>query len=124
VYAAYEYGGLTYFDPDWDTKALAAARAYVDGMVKRVRESGVSADGQAQIGPIVAQTITEVADGSGADLIVMSTQALTGPARAFLGSVADAVVRTAHCPVLLVHRTVLAQGGAQAELGAPALATS
>jgi hypothetical protein len=34
----------------------------------------------------------------------MSTQALTGPARALLGSVADAVVRAAHCPVLLLHR--------------------
>jgi hypothetical protein len=38
------------------------------------------------------------------DLIVMSTRALTGPARALLGSVADAVVRTSHCPVLLLHR--------------------
>jgi hypothetical protein len=34
----------------------------------------------------------------------LSTQALTGPATALLGSVADAVVRRAHCPVLLVHR--------------------
>jgi nucleotide-binding universal stress UspA family protein len=34
----------------------------------------------------------------------MSTHALTGPARTILGSVADAVVRTSPCPVLLVKR--------------------
>ncbi|MBV9135079.1 MAG: universal stress protein [Chloroflexi bacterium] len=34
----------------------------------------------------------------------MSTHALTGPARAVLGSTADAVVRSAPCPVLLVRR--------------------
>lgn len=44
------------------------------------------------------------ADTSNADLIVMSTRALTGPARALLGSTADAIVRAAHCPVLLIHR--------------------
>jgi nucleotide-binding universal stress UspA family protein len=37
----------------------------------------------------------------GADLIVMSTHALTGPARALSGSVADVVVRNAHRSVLL-----------------------
>jgi nucleotide-binding universal stress UspA family protein len=36
----------------------------------------------------------------------MSMHAVTGPARALLGSVADAVVRTSHCPVLLVKRRV------------------
>jgi hypothetical protein len=34
----------------------------------------------------------------------MSTEALTGAARAILGSVADAVVRAARCPVLLLRR--------------------
>jgi len=32
------------------------------------------------------------------------TQALTGAARALFGSVADAVMRQAHCPVLIAHR--------------------
>jgi hypothetical protein len=34
----------------------------------------------------------------------MSTHALTGPARTLLGSVADAVVRTADRPVLLIRQ--------------------
>jgi nucleotide-binding universal stress UspA family protein len=54
--------------------------------------------------PDVADAIVTFAENASADVIVMSTRALTGPARALLGSVADAVVRTAHCPVLLLHR--------------------
>lgn len=37
------------------------------------------------------------------DLIIMSTHGRSGLGRALLGSVADAVVRHASCPVLLVH---------------------
>lgn len=50
-----------------------------------------------------ARGIVETASEYKADLIVMSTHALMGVARAVLGSVADEVVRTADCPVLLVH---------------------
>jgi nucleotide-binding universal stress UspA family protein len=104
LYAGDVYGGMTYFDPAWDEETLASARTYVDAMVKRLREAGIAADGEARQASNVAETIVTVAEEGAADLIVMSTQALTGPARALLGSVADAVVRSAHCPVLLVHR--------------------
>jgi nucleotide-binding universal stress UspA family protein len=53
----------------------------------------------------VAEAIVNAAESAGADVIVTSTRALTGPARALLGSTADAVVRTSHCPVLLIHHT-------------------
>jgi nucleotide-binding universal stress UspA family protein len=52
------------------------------------------------IGPI-ARSIVEFAQSRDADLIVMSTHALTGPARTVLGSVADEEVRAADRPVLL-----------------------
>ena len=104
VYAAYEYGGISYIDPAWDQGTLASARTYVDGIVTRLRGAGMLVDGEARLEPDVADTIVTVAEAAGADLIVMSTQALTGPARALLGSVADAVVRSSHCPVLLLHR--------------------
>jgi nucleotide-binding universal stress UspA family protein len=39
------------------------------------------------------------------DVIVMSTEAHTGIARALLGSVTDGVVRSAPCPVLVLRRT-------------------
>ena len=51
----------------------------------------------------VPSTITETADALGTDLIVMRTRGYTGAARAVLGSVADAVVRSAAVPVMLLR---------------------
>jgi nucleotide-binding universal stress UspA family protein len=96
--------GMSYYDPAWDEETLASARAYVDAVVARVRAANIDVDGEARQEPLVAGAIVAAADTATSDLIVMSTRALTGPARAILGSTADAVVRTAHCPVLLIHR--------------------
>ena len=101
---AYEYGGLSYYDSNWDDEALAGATAYVKALVDRLRERGFTATGEALLAPDVASAVVGKADRDSVDLVVMSTHALTGPARALMGSVADAVVRLAHCPVLLVHR--------------------
>jgi nucleotide-binding universal stress UspA family protein len=103
-YAAYEYGGISEIDPARDKEALSSAGTYVASMVARLRAAGVTVDGDARMEPDVAGTIVAVAEEKSADLIVMSTEALTGAARALLGSTADAVVRCSHCPVLLLHR--------------------
>lgn len=50
------------------------------------------------------RSIIAAADELGADLIVMGTHGRRGLPRALLGSVAEKVVRTAHCPVLTVHK--------------------
>jgi nucleotide-binding universal stress UspA family protein len=107
---AYEYSGMGYYDPDWDAESLASAQTYVAGLVARLREDGLTARGQAFSAPNDAAGIVNAADQSAADMIVMSTRALTGPARTLLGSVANLVVRTAHCPVLLVHRGETSEG--------------
>lgn len=102
--------GSIYFDPAWDDEALESAKRYVTGMADRLRHAGVQAEGMAIVGEprqpstSVAEAIMRSADEVGADLIVMSTHALTGPARALLGSVADAVVRGARHPLLLPRR--------------------
>jgi len=99
-----------YFDPDWDKDALAAAHLYVSGLAARLQKAGIRAEGRAVTGPAlqastsVAEAIMKTADHIDADLIVMSTHALTGPARAVLGSVADTVVRSSHRAVLLPRR--------------------
>ncbi len=49
------------------------------------------------------QTITETATEAAADLIVMGSHGRHGISRALLGSVAEKVVRMAHCPVLTLH---------------------
>ena len=98
--AGFSFG--QHIDPAWDTAALAGARRYVGDLVDQVRERDVSADGLAMLGD-VPRTIARTARDLSADLIVMSTRAHTGPARAVLGSVADAVVRLAEAPVLLLR---------------------
>ena len=104
VYATDAYGGMSYYDPVWDEESLASAHSYVDAVVSRVRAANVDVEGETRQEPLVAGAIVVAADTANSDLIVMSTRALTGPARAILGSTADAVVRMAHCPVLLIHR--------------------
>jgi nucleotide-binding universal stress UspA family protein len=110
LFAGDAYGGMSYYDPAWDEEALASARTYVAGVVKRLRGANIAAEGEARQDALVADSIVRAADTATADLIVMSTRALTGPARALLGSTADAVVRAAHCPVLLVQRTAETAG--------------
>jgi nucleotide-binding universal stress UspA family protein len=97
-------GGPMYYDPAWDDEALSAARTYVEGMLTRLRNAGAVANGDARMAPNVAAAIVEASEEHKSDLIIMSTHALTGLPRAVLGSVADAVMRTAPCPVLLLRR--------------------
>jgi nucleotide-binding universal stress UspA family protein len=52
-----------------------------------------------------AEAIVASARRNRADLIAMTTHGRSGLGRALLGSVADEVVRTAQCPVLLVLLT-------------------
>ena len=53
-----------------------------------------------------APTILEVAQSTGADLIVMGTAGRTGLAHLVMGSVAERVVRAAPCPVLTIRAHV------------------
>lgn len=50
------------------------------------------------------QAIAELADELEADLIVVPSHGRTGLARLALGSVAEKIVRLAHCPVLILRR--------------------
>jgi nucleotide-binding universal stress UspA family protein len=101
-----------YFDPAWDEEALEGARRYVAGVANRLRTNGLQAEALAVMGGVmtpsnsVLEAILTQATAVNADLIVMSTHAHTGAARALLGSVADALVRNAQRPVMLVRRGV------------------
>jgi universal stress protein A len=55
------------------------------------------------LGQPVAAAITGFARATGVDLIVIGSHGRTGLARLVVGSVAEAVVRTAPCPVLVVR---------------------
>lgn len=56
-------------------------------------------------GQVAVNRATEL----GAELIVIGSHGRTGISRLFLGSVAERVVRLAHCPVLVEKISVLAQ---------------
>lgn len=88
---------------EFEEAARQRAEDYVNGMAGRLCAREFRAAGLARVGE-PARVIADTAREWEADLIVMSTHALTGPARAILGSVADAVVHLADRPILLVHR--------------------
>jgi nucleotide-binding universal stress UspA family protein len=97
-----DWAGAAYYDPTWDENTVIAAGAYVSTIAERLRANGHSVESEARVAASAPEGIVAAAAARQSDLIVMSTHALTGPKRTILGSVADAVVRSAPCPVLLV----------------------
>lgn len=93
-----------YVDPKLDDEALQAAEGYVQAVAARIQAAGISCEGRAILAPHVAEQLVAEAERTNADLVIMSTHAHRGIARALLGSVADAVARSAQRPVLLVHQ--------------------
>ena len=80
------------------------AREILEQQAKRIEESGVTVkethlrEGRAD------KEIVELAEEIGAGLIVMGSRGYGRLTRALLGSVSDAVVRHAHCPVTIVRK--------------------
>lgn len=79
----------------------AEARDYLETQRERVEDAGVTVKVAVDVG-FPVEAITTTADRTGADLIVLTTHGRTGPARTVLGSVADGLVRHAHCPCLVI----------------------
>ncbi|MBW1830484.1 MAG: universal stress protein [Myxococcales bacterium] len=53
--------------------------------------------------PSPGRALVEMAEDEGADLLILGSHGRSGLSRAFLGSVAERVVRHAPCPVLVVR---------------------
>jgi nucleotide-binding universal stress UspA family protein len=81
--------------PEQHTAELQHARAFLAG-------KGLEAEYQAAVGE-PADTIVDVAESSGADLIVVGTREPSVLERLLGQSVSQAVSRQAHCDVLIVH---------------------
>ena len=79
------------------------AKEVLEQQAKRIEQLGVTVkethlrEGRAE------EEIVEVAEEIGAGLIVMGSRGYGRLRRALLGSVSDAVVRHAHCPVTIVR---------------------
>lgn len=91
----------------WPTDMIeAAARDALARTHARLQDMHPNTDAVLATGP-VADRILETAQERGGDLIVIGTHGRRGLVRAFLGSVAERVVRLSPVPVL----TVRAEGG-------------
>ena len=66
-------------------------------------EDGVAVRAEPLEGSSVEDALIEHVRGTGADLIAMTTHGRGGLGRLIFGSVADAVLRRAPCPILLVR---------------------
>lgn len=96
-------GGAPVGDAALDAQLERDGRAYVERLVRRTAKlTPVPVEGVFRVGKVVP-TLSAVAAERGADLIVMSTHGRGGFQRLWLGSVADALVRHATVPVLLVR---------------------
>ena len=82
-----------------DATRIATA---VEAMQKRFANLHEGTEFLARIGD-PGMEIAACAEEIGADLIVMPSQGRTGVTRLLLGSVAERVVRLAHCPVMVLR---------------------
>jgi nucleotide-binding universal stress UspA family protein len=88
---------------DWARQMAVMAKEQLDKIVERIRRAGVK-DAQ----PVLRQgtpwrEIAAFAEGNQVDLVVVGSHGRHGVPHALLGSVAEKVVRTAPCPVLVVR---------------------
>src|SRR5581483_6097056 len=82
--------------------AEAAARAYLDVVAAGLTAAGVRAAGLIRTGP-TASSVVDEARAQQVDLIILGANVRPMLRSVVIGSVADEVVRTAPCPVLLVR---------------------
>ena len=102
-YAYVDPSGYPFFDAELEQELEQQARMRLDTEVKKIRSAGGAvAEAHLRRGAAAAE-IVDLAEEIGAGLIVMGSRGLGGIRRALMGSVSDAVVRHAHCPVLVVR---------------------
>ena len=83
-----------------DDPSVAERRA---ALARAADESGAQVTTRVVLGVDIALALVNDAEEVDADLIVVATRALSAVQRWFLGSVAEALIRSAHCPVVTVR---------------------
>ncbi len=86
----------------WMERYLTPLEQELERRARAVESLGLRARGKIVVG-VPAEVIVTEAQGEQADLIVMGTHGRTGLSHVLLGSVAEAVIRKAVCPVLTVQ---------------------
>src|SRR5687768_12136866 len=96
--------GTTYFTVYDVSARLNEAREYLAPVAADLRRQGVRVTIDTRRGEAVAE-IVAAARESGADIIAMTTLGRSGLGRILFGSVAEAVLRQAEIPVLMMRLT-------------------
>jgi nucleotide-binding universal stress UspA family protein len=89
------------YAPELEQQA-AQLRALVEKCAQQLRAAGYAVATAVETGD-VRETIIDTASNWHADLILLGSQGHKGMDRLLLGSVAESVVRHAHCSVLVVR---------------------
>lgn len=89
----------------WEGEVRRAEVLYLHDAARRLQEQEGVAVQVALVGGRVADALEAHAASSGADLVIMSTHGRGGLARAWLGSVADGLLRRLSVPMLLLKAT-------------------
>ena len=105
------------------TAVMDAAEQQLQELVDAERREGLTADSTINISTSPAHAIVEFAKDNAIDLIVMGTHGRGGMLRMMLGSVAERVVRTAPCPVMVVHDSPRTRASQHRQGDAAAVAT-
>jgi nucleotide-binding universal stress UspA family protein len=98
---------------DVPSPAEAAARSYLDTIAARLRAAGLRVQSIVREGAIAA-TVLDVAAREGVGLIILGSNQRPGLSRLMLGDTAQAIVRGAPCPTLLVRPSLESAGAAHA----------
>lgn len=101
-YSAPFDGGLPGYWEDWYEQEERAAEDLLEQAQELADEYGVELETEIVVGR-PARAVNEYADEHDIDQILIGSHGRTGVSRILLGSVAEAVVRRAHCPVTVVR---------------------
>jgi nucleotide-binding universal stress UspA family protein len=91
-------------DLQWAISPREDVDATLEAAARAAREAGVTADVYPREGD-PADAVLDVAEESGADLIIVGNKGMTGAKRFLLGSVPNKVSHHAPCSVLIIRTT-------------------
>lgn len=98
------FGMVEAYDRQSAKRAHVVARELLDKYKKEAQDAGVE-----RVNPIVEYGVAkqmipgEIADRTGADLIICGATGMTGAERIIMGSISQSIVRFAKCDVLVVR---------------------
>lgn len=87
---------------DYTSAQIDQAKKLLAELVEKASAQGCTCESSQTVGDIVDEII-ELADNKYADMIIMGTHGKRGLEKILLGSVAERVLKKAHCPVLVVN---------------------